>query len=633
MLAAPMPPLPFLSPVFSDHMVLQRDKANTFWGWSAPGDQVTVEIEGKKASGMAGTDGKWTVHLKPPKVGGPYKVIVSGASKAELNDVLVGDVWICSGQSNMQFSLGGSKNGPAEVATANEPNIRLFTVGRQVAYSPMPTLEGKWTVCTPVSVGTDTWNGFSAVGYYFGRKLQHELKVPIGLISTNWGGTSGEAWAARQGMASLGDFDAQLADVAASEKAGDPVFGTYLDRLLLRNDPGTPAHWESPDLDDSGWGTATVPNGLGGVPPKGHGTIWYRKTLDLASGDPGTLNLNQIAETDTVWINGQRVGSNTADWAWRIYPVPAGVLKPGRNVIAVRVFDPRRRAGFLGKPDQIFLDQGGKRTELAGEWKLEVGIETKDIPTKPYDTEPNPTVPTVLYNGMIAPLEPLAIRGAIWYQGETNWGRGMQYRRVLPALIADWRRGFGQGDFPFYIVGLANFQDRRPEPGDDFWPEVREAQALTAATVKNTGLATIIDVGEADDIHPKDKKTVGERLALNALALEYGQKIAYSGPIYKTMKITGDSIRLSFNHTDGGLIAKDGKLEGFAVAGEDRKWHWADARIEGDAVVVRSSEVPKPVAVRYAWATNPAASLYNGAGLPTVPFRTDDWPLLSANNR
>ncbi|RYG42709.1 hypothetical protein EON79_18355, partial [bacterium] len=511
MLVAPMPPaLPFLSPAFGDHMVLQRDRANTFWGWSTPGDRVTVEIEGQKASGVAGTDGKWIARVKPPKVGGPYKVLVSGASKVELDDVLVGDVWICSGQSNMQMSLAGAVNGAAEVAAANEPNIRLLTVGQAVGYAPLSTLNGKWAVCSPTSVSPDPWSGFSAVGYYFGRKLQRELKVPIGLINASWGGTSGEAWASREAIATVGDFDPQLAEIAASQKAGEPAFGTYADRWLLKNDPGTPAHWESPDLDESDWKPTKVPNGIDDLGVKdGHGVIWYRKSIDLPSGDAATLNLNRIAETDTVWINGQQVGSLTADWAWRIYPIGAGVLKPGRNVIVVRAFDPRNRAGFLGKPEELFLSQGGTNHSLAGEWKAKVGVDVKDISTKPYDTESNPTLPSVLYNGMIAPLTPLAIRGAIWYQGETNWGRGEQYRRVLPALIADWRKQFGQGDFPFYIVSLANFQAKAVNPGDEYLAEVREAQALTAKNVKHSGLAVTIDVGEADDIHPKDKKTVG----------------------------------------------------------------------------------------------------------------------------
>ncbi|RYG99576.1 MAG: hypothetical protein EON58_03425, partial [Alphaproteobacteria bacterium] len=366
---------------------------------------------------------------------------------------------------------------------------------------------------------------------------------------------------------------------------------------------------------------------------EGHGSVWYRKTIDLPSGEAGMLNLNRIAETDTVWINGQRIGSLTADWAWRIYPVAAGVLKSGRNTIVVRAFDPRNRAGFLGTPEQLFLTQNGKDYPLSGEWKAKVGVDTKDIATKPYNTEPNPTIPTVLYNGMIAPISPLAIRGAIWYQGETNGGRGFQYRKVLPALIADWRKAFGQGDFPFYIVSLANYGTRAKNPGDDGWAELREAQALTTKNVKNTGLAVTIDVGDAGDVHPKDKKTVGERLALNALALEYGKKVAYSGPVYKSMKVEGDRVRLTFDHTDGGLVAKGGKVEGFAIAGTDRKWRWADATLEGATIVVRSSEVAAPVAVRYAWAINPPANLYNGAGLPAVPFRTDDFPLQSAGQK
>ncbi len=301
-------------------------------------------------------------------------------------------------------------------------------------------------------------------------------------------------------------------------------------------------------------------------------------------------------------------------------------------MIAIRVFTGAQAFSFLGNDDQVYLELAdGSHLPLAADWKSKVSFNPVLASSKPRDTEPNPTVPTVLFNGMIAPLAPLAIRGVIWYQGETNSGRGAQYRRLLPAMIADWRRAFGQGDFPFYIVSLANFMARDPNPGDDYWAELREAQAMTAATVPNSGLAVAIDVGEAGDVHPKDKKTVGERLAANALAKEYGRKVEFSGPVLKAAKREGPGFRLSFDHASG-LNAK-GNLEGFAIAGADRKWHWAIAAIDGRTVVVNSPEVAEPIAVRYAWGHNPAASLYNGAGFPAVPFRTDDWPLLSANSK
>jgi sialate O-acetylesterase len=611
-------------------MVLQRDKPNAFWGWTTPGAKVTVSVAGRKAVGTAGPDGRWLARLTPPKVGGPYKVVVEGGQRVELDDVLVGDVWLCTGQSNMELGLSQAMNGAQEVAAANEPNIRLYMAGRQVGYSPKATVAGTWKTCTPETVTQEGWGGFSAVGYYFGRKLQRELKVPVGLVEDCWGGTSAEAWTSSTALRPLGDFDPQLATLDRLKGEGGPVFGTYTNLWLTENDRGVREGWQVENLDESAWTSATVPGPLtssGSVPPRG--AVWFRKTVNVPSGGEATIFLNRVDDTDTTWVNGKLLGTTSFDWAWRRYPV---TLKPGRNVIAVRVFTSGKPDVFLGKPDEMLIELAdGTHIPLAGEWKSRTGLNIAILSSRPRDNEPNPTVPTVLYNGMIAPLAPMAIRGAIWYQGETNAGRGAQYRRLLPAMIADWRRTFGQGDFPFYIVSLANFMRRDPNPGDDNWAELREAQALTAQTVPKSGLAVTIDVGDAADIHPKDKKTVGERLAANALALEYRRKVEYSGPVYRSMKREGDAIRLTFTHANG--MTSKGKLEGFAVAGADRKWHWADGRIDGNTVVVRSSEVPEPVAVRYAWGHNPAATLYNGAGLPAVPFRTDDWPLLSANNR
>jgi sialate O-acetylesterase len=346
-----------------------------------------------------------------------------------------------------------------------------------------------------------------------------------------------------------------------------------------------------------------------------------------------TLSLGDIHQDDWVWVNGKLVGNGGGQYP-RIYQLWPGSLRPGKNEIAIRVLSPDEKGGFVSPAATMYLDlSNDHRVALDGLWRAKLGFAIAKDTAKPHDTNPNPSVPTTLYNGMIAPIAPLAVRGAIWYQGETNSGRGEQYQRLLPALIADWRRMFGGQEIPFYIVSLAAFQPRKSEPGDDFWAELREAQAMTAKNVKRSGLAISIDVGDAADVHPRDKTTVGHRLALNALALEYGVEAPYSGPVYRSLEIEGSSIRVHFDHTDGGLTSKGAKLEEFSVAGADRKWHWAEARIEGDTVVVSSPEVAKPVAVRYAWQSNPAATFYNGAGLPAVPFRTDRWKLLSAGQK
>ncbi len=624
---------PLLSPVFGDHMVLQRDKPNTFWGWAKPGSKIQVSIGGKKATGTADEDGRWSARLTPPPAGGPYELLIEGPSTVVLHDLLVGDVWLCTGQSNMEFGLSQTHGGAAAVAAANHPQMRLCLMPRHVGYEPRVETGAPWRVCTSENVAKDGWGGFSGVGYHFGLKLQQELHVPIGLVEIAWGGTSAEAWTSERALRPLKDFDEALGVVDSRAGIEGPVFGTYNDLWLLANDLGSRDHWEKVDTR---WPTTTAPNGIDGLPlGSSRGVVWFKKSIELPAKLPAgeaTLNLGQINETYTTWINGKFVGTTSFDWATRSYHLAPGMLQPGTNVITVRLFNARVSGGFLSPAADLYLDAGdGKRVGLAGEWQAKLSLDATKLTTKPRDTEPNPTVPSVLFNGMIAPVAPLAIRGAIWYQGETNAGRGYQYRELLPAMIADWRRHFGQGDFPFYIVSLANFQERKTEPGDDYWAELREAQAMTAARAKHAGLALAIDIGDAADVHPKDKRTVGERLAANALALEFGMKVPYSGPTFRSMKVAGRELRLSFDHTDGGLVAK-GPLGEFSVAGSDHRWRWATARISGLEIIVSSPQVEQPVAVRYAWQSNPMATLYNGAGFPAVPFRSDDWPGVSVGN-
>jgi len=646
-------PLPFVSTIFGDNMVLQRGKANTIWGWSDPGDSVTVQVGDKSATGTAGTDGRWEVKIDPPATGGPYTMKIAGAKQSvELKNVLVGDVWLCGGQSNMEVSLRMAANGDAEVKAANYPEIRFFEVRGGSAYHPRPVIGGEWNVVTPQTAAR-----ISSVAYYFARRVQQDIHVPIGLVVDAVGGTPAESWASAAALKPLGDFDVPLAELARLTAAGAPEYGNYVMSWYDEYDTGQKEHWEAPDYNDSDWKTVEVPKPGGfaelGVPDQ-PAVVWFRKEVTLPDPLPSGRNLiflGEIERMDTVYVDGTEVGASSWVENPRVYFLRPGVLKPGKNVIAIRVLKTKPDGGFMSKPDVLHLMIGdhspfpfGPRTEqngppgttipLAGEWKAKLSVDALPPHPLPIAYENWPVMPAVLYNGMLAPIVPLAIAGAIWYQGEQNSPRGYEYRKILPAMIADWRKAFGQGDFPFYIVSLPAFMQRSATPVDgDEWAETRDSQAIVAAEVPNSCLAVTIDTGEANNIHPKEKIPVGDRLARCALARYYHQKIAYQGPTFKKAKVEKDKVKITFAHTEGGLVVKGGKLGEFTIAGEDRKWHWADARIEGKSVVVSSPEVPKPVAVRYAWQSNPLATLFNGAGLPAVPFRTDDWPEMTQNAR
>ena len=626
-------PLPFVSTIFGDNMVLQRGKKNTIWGWSDPGDKVRVEIAGKHASGVAGPDRRWQVKIQPPAVGGPYTIKISGHQTVELHNVLVGDVWLCGGQSNMQVSLRFARNGEEEVKAANFPEIRFFSVAPHSAYHHTDVVEGSWKVVSP-----ETADHVSAVAYYFARKVQQEIHVPIGLVVDALGGTPAEAWTSAAALRPLNDFDVPLAELEKLAAAGAPEYGNYIMHWYDQYDVGIKGNWAAPDFDDSTWKSVDIPGGFSdlGVPETA-AVAWFRREIVVPDPLPAgraLLFLGSIERMDTAYINGTQVGAS----AWvenpRVYFIPDGVLKPGKNVVAIRVLKTKPQGGFLGKPEELHLELGDKTSiPLAGKWKGQLSVDARPPHPLPIGYENWPVMPSVLYEGMLAPIAPLSITGALWYQGEQNSERGFQYRRILPVTIADWRKLFGQGDFPFYIVSLPAFGHRSETPTDDKWAETRESQALTAASVRNSCLAVTIDTGDPDNIHPKDKQPVGERLALCALAKQYGKKVAYSGPTLASVERLPGSIRLHFAHTDGGLVVKGAKLEEFAIAGEDRKWYWADARIEGDTVVVSSPSVPNPKEVRYAWQSNPAATLFNGAGLPAGPFRTDTWPGITEGQR
>ncbi|PTX92338.1 sialate O-acetylesterase [Opitutus sp. ER46] len=614
---------PPLSPVFGDHMVLQRGKPNTFWGWVTPGQTVRVAIGEHAAQAVAGADGRWEATLEVPPPGGPYTVEIDAGEKRTLKDVLVGDVWLCGGQSNMEWPLRATDGAEAELARANVATLRLCQVGRRVAYTPATDPKVEWKPCTPENAAA-----FSAVGYLFGRRLHDELQVPIGLVSANLGGSPAESWMSPAALARLGEFEPQRAEIARLAQQGQPPFGSFLMHWLDEHDAGRDG-WAKPEFDDHAWAEVPMPGGFAelGV-PKDPAIVWFRREVvlpEILPAGQARVFLGVVERMDTVYVNGRQVGASSWVENPRVYAIPGDALRPGRNVIAVRVFKTKPDGGFLSPAAALRIELGdGRSVPLAGAWRGHLSYDARPPATLPLDFDNYPTMPTVLHHGMLAPLAPLALTGAIWYQGEANTSRAAQYRRLLPALIADWRATFGQGEFPFYIVGLPAFTARKTTPASDGWAELRAAQAFTVRNVRNTALAVTIDTGEAGNIHPTNKRPVAERLALAALAGHYRRDVVASGPTLRWAERQPGKFILRFDHADGGLQVRGDTLAEFSLLDAAGVWHWAEARIVApDTVVVSSPVVPAPVAVRYAWQANPRATLVNGAGLPAAPFSTE----------
>lgn len=616
------------APIFGDNMVLQQGMEIPVWGSATPGEKITVMLDQTTVTTQAGRDGKWRVKLPARKYGGPFRLTLKGKNVHTIENVMIGEVWVCSGQSNMEFPLIRSKNGVAEVAASDHPEIRLFTVNKQISQTPRDQMEaGPWQVCSPTSAAQ-----FSAVAYFFGRTLSAKFKVPIGLIQSAWGGTVAETWISRPTIEKIPDFGNQLADLDKL-KLDEFIENTKQEirrrvgnaSVIDAGMDGARAVWATPELDDSTWETMPVPgyveqHGLEGF----DGIIWFRKAIEIAPADAGkfaTLYLAKINDSDNTYLNGNLVGfTRLSAEKPRIYSIPAGLLKSGKNILTVQVEDIHGICGIHGDSAAIKLDFENHSIPLSGDWKYKVGsLKIGQV------LSPN-AYPTLLYNGMIQPLIPYGIRGVIWYQGEGNSSRAKQYQRVFPALIQDWRQHWNQGEFPFLFVQLPNFMAPDSLPSSGQWAELREAQSQALA-LPQTGMAVTLDVGEADDIHPKDKQTVGYRLALVACNVAYGQAGLLGGPVFRQMVIQGNKALVIFDQVGDGLKIKDkyGYLKGFAVAGENLQFYWAQAQQVGpDRVEVSSPEVPAPVAVRYGWGNNPAdANLYNSADLPAAPFRTD----------
>jgi sialate O-acetylesterase len=506
-----LPPIPHaiaevrLPSIIGDNMVLQHGRKLPLWGWAQPGEEVTVTLGGTRCVSVAGADGRWMLHLPPHQPGGPLEMTVAGRNTIKLRNVVFGEVWVCSGQSNMAWGVAGSATG-AEITKMDYPNVRSFQMDTRPRETPLSDCIGGWRPANPKTVGE-----ISAVGFWFALKLHQTLKIPVGLINATRGATWAEAWTQREAL------------------TADPDYKPIFDR--------------------------------------------QRQFL--------------------------------ADWPRRKAEMEAALVKWKTEAEAAR---------GRGRPE----------------------------PPKPFEPRDEydyyyQNFPGYMFNAGIAPVLPYGIRGAIWYQGEGNAGRAYQYRKLLPTMIGNWRALWGQGDFPFLIVQLPNYMKVKPEPGESQWAELREAQLQVSRAVKQSGIAVTIDLGDAVDVHPRNKWDIGKRLALLALGTVYGQPIEYSGPVLDYASFQGEKVVLGFQHTAGGLVAgkvgSSGSLRGFAMAGSDRTFQWADARSDGNTVIVSSAKVAKPLAVRYAWAENPVCNLYNKAGLPASPFRTDDWPGCTVNNK
>lgn len=619
-----------LPQLVSDHMVLQRDVQLKIWGWASPAEKISIKFKEKRYSVTASTAGSWVVMLPAMKAGGPYTMDISASNHITLRDILVGDVWFCAGQSNMVLPMERVKERyPEEIVSADYPQIRNFFISTSSdvtrLHDDLPA--GTWKVTTPVNV-----MGFGAASYFFAKKIYEQYHIPIGIINSSVGGTPIEAWISADGFKSFPAYTERLAqfkDTAYVHAMTRPALvkkdnGKQLDKGL--NGAQT---WYDPAYVPEGWHSFWLPGywadqGIRGL----NGIVWFRKEIDLpasAAGKPAKLLMGRIVDADMVYVNGVLAGSTTYQYPPRRYELAAGLLKAGKNIIVVKVVNDAGKGGFVpDKPYNITVDD--QKIDLRGDWQYKVGQVFDPPQVRAANTfMVMQNEPAGLYNTMVAPAINFAVKGILWYQGEANTFKPAAYGYLLPALIADWRKQWHQPELPFIYAQLPNFMEAQYSPAESQWAELRQQQ-LKTLSVPHTAMAVTIDAGEWNDIHPTNKKSVGERLAVAAESLVYGNKtIAASGPLYQSAVIDGKKIILSFTGTGSGLIAKGGgELTQFAIAGADHKFIWATARIEGNKVIVWNDEIGQPVYVRYAWADNPdGANLYNKEGLPASPFSTE----------
>ncbi|PTQ96648.1 sialate O-acetylesterase [Mucilaginibacter yixingensis] len=626
-----------LPQLIGDGMVLQRDVKLKVWGWASPAEHVSVKINGKTANCIAAQDGKWLATLPAMKAGGPYTMTVDGKNHIILKDILIGDVWFCSGQSNMVLPVERVKERyPEEVASANYPQIRNFFIptASDVRGQHADLPPGKWRPTNPKTVLE-----FGAASYFFAKQLYLKYHVPIGIINSSVGGTPIQAWIGADGFKSLSGYQKRLDQFKDS---------SFMNRVTRARRQADASHTQATDPDpDKGLSGGVKWYAPGFIPQNWHkfwlpgywadqgvrglnGVVWFRKEVNIPEsmvGQAAKLFMGRIVDADETYVNGQKVGNTTYQYPPRRYDIPAGLLKAGKNVIVIRLTNTIGKGGFV--PDKRYeLTDGKTSIDLRGDWLYQVGQVLS--PFRAMENIDRDAVfsaqnePTGLYNTMVAPAINYAVKGMVWYQGESNPGTP-DYHELLTTLITSWRADWRQGNVPFLIVQLPNFGDAQYSPSESQWAQIREAE-LQSLALPNTGLAVTIDAGEWNDVHPVNKEDVGDRLALAAEKIAYGDtKVVASGPIFQSAQVQDHQIVLSFNSVGGGLIAKGGEpLTQFAIAGEDKKFVWADARIDGDKVIVSSARIDHPLYARYAWADNPdGANLYNQEGLPASPFRTD----------
>lgn len=620
--------------LFSDGMVVQRNKPIPVWGWADANEKVEVHFNKQTKTITADVTGKWMVKLNAEKAGGPFELSIVGKNKIVITNVLVGEVWICSGQSNMEFQVSKTMNSEKEINDSNYPMIRHFGVAQDLSGFPKEDLKvGKWAVCNKENVGD-----FTAVGYFFAKKIHAELKIPIGIINTSWGGTNVETWTSREAFENSSEFKDMIAnvpqvDIDSLSKSQIRLITDKIEKIQgSKVSTKEESLFKELNFDDGKWPEMKAPelwesqqlNNL-------DGTVWMRKSINATKEDANKkalLELAKIDDQDFTYINGILIGTTNNYAKKRIYQIPEGLLKEGKNVIAIKIIDNTGGGGIYGDQSDLKLTLQNSVIPLSGQWKFNV-VQVKS------EVSPN-SYPSLLYNAMIHPLIPYAFQGVLWYQGEANVTRAKQYQIAFPLMIKDWRAQWKQGDFPFYFVQLSTFDEfgGNSKTGSN-WAELREAQTKTLS-LSNTGMAVTTDIGNAKDIHPTNKQDVGKRLAAIALNTIYGKKMIFSGPSFKSQEIKGNQIILTFDNIGSGLITPDqnGILKGFEIAGADKIFYPAKAIIKNNKIIVSSEKVPNPTAVHYGWADDDTEiNLFNKEKFPASPFRTDDWEMITANGK
>ena len=633
-----------LPAIYSDNMIIQQQTEMTFSGTANRNADVTISPSWTKKiyTAKANSEGKWSIKVQTPKAGGPYTIVFDDGEKTELKNVLAGEVWFCSGQSNMEMPVAGwgkVMNYEQEIKDANYPNIRLFQVKKVTSFVPVNetiSTMGGWQECSSATIPE-----FSALAYFYARQLQQTLKVPVGVIDCDWGGTPAEAWISNEALEHVIGYEELLGKMKAVGYNREKIFDIYnkeseeWKKAVLRSDKGyaegnpDKTLWTAKNFNDSDWKTMQLPaywekQGLTDF----DGVVWFRKNVNIPKeweGKELQLNPGIIDDEDIIYWNGEKIASGGGFNVQRHYTIPASLVKAGENTLVIRVFDTGGEGGIAGEASEMNIAcPNSKQISLAGEWKYSIGFDATTLPPAPPYPDGS-SFPTVLFNAMVHPWLNYPVKGIIWYQGCANVGRAEQYESLFQTLIHDWRKQFGNPDMPFYFVQLANFLTRQTVQQESPWAALREAQAQ-ALKIEGTGMVCNIDLGEANDIHPKNKQAVGKRLAALSLAKTYGKKVAGSAPVYDRYSVNGDKVTVEFTILEiGENFSPNSDIKGFTLAGPDHVWHEAQAYTENGKVIVFSDKVKMPVAVRYGWANNPECTLGTPSGLKVAPFRSDNW--------